>query len=237
MQWSWCLVLIVGAAILLGVYVFADTNLPTDEKNQGSGGSSQVSDNITTSRSEILVKFNPELWNTSILLAAANASHAAIGAEVKTDFTTMGLPGWELVQLPPGMTTEEGIAYYQQVPYVLHVEENAEYSIESTPGTLAAGTETAVTGGGDTNSTPVNQVQLLVQFKPSVFADQDKYPPYTNQIHLSMNATLLHDYTKEGLKGLQLIELPVNMTAREGMVEYRNLTGILFAEPNYQVHL
>jgi hypothetical protein len=190
-----------------------------------------------TVQTELLVRFTPELWNTTALQAAAKASHASIGATVKTDYQELGLPGLQLVQLPVGMTVNESIAYYTSLPYVKYAEPNVVYTIQNKDGQQGG-----VSGAADPNRMSINNssslpVRLLVQFNVKSLPDEANRSAYAKQVHASLNATLIKDFTKDGLAGLQLVELPAHMTASEGMSAYKNMTAVVFAQPDYTIFI
>jgi len=237
MQISLAIVLVVLSGLLIGVYVFADNN--TTIINNSSVNSEIVvpmtNGDTTTPRAEILVRFNPDLWNTTVLQVASNASHTSIGSIVLNDYSS-DLPGLELVLLPENMTAEEGIAYYQKLPYVQYAEKNAEYSIEQTKNL------TITSEGNNTISkeTPVNSsepARLLIQFNTSAFSDLTKLSQSANEVHALINATHITDYSNQGLPGLFLVSLPVNMTVKEGISFYKNQTDVLFVEPDYKISI
>lgn len=233
MNMSIGIALAIVIAIILGVFVFADSIAPV-EKDEKQGGQPDPSGPVNTSATqvELLVRFAPELWNQTSLQSAAAASHASVGAAVLTDYDELGLPGLQHVLLPPGMSAEDGIAFYESIPYVQYAEKNYEYSIENAP-------EHAVrnisTDGNMTNVTDGKPGRLLVQFNMSAFSDTSNMSRFAEETHRSINATLVNDFTKEGLAGLQLVELAMNMTIKVGMGVYNNLTEVLFAEPDYPV--
>lgn len=231
------LLLVLGIILICGVFVIADS-LSVVKKEGGSMETTQTGEVVDGSmQGEILVRFNPELWNMTALQSAANASHAYIGATVKTDYDELGLPGLQLVQLPPGMTLEESIAYYQSLPYVKYAERNVVYSIESDSGTNDGVNGTPDTDALTQNGTSQSPVRLLVQFDVKSFSDAANLSAYANQIHASLNATLLKDFTNDGLSGLHLVELSANMTASEGVQAYKNQTSVIYAEPDYEIRL
>ena len=231
------LLLVLGIILICGVFVIADS-LSVVQKEGGSMETTQTGEVVDGSmQGEILVRFNPELWNMTALQSAANASHAYIGATVKTDYDELGLPGLQLVQLPPGMSLEESIAYYQSLPYVKYAERNVVYSIESNTGSDAGVNGTPDTGALAQNGTSQNPVRLLVQFNVKAFSDAANLSAYANQTHASLNATLLKDFTNDGLSGLHLVELSGNMTPSEGVQAYKNQTSVIYAEPDYEIRL
>lgn len=233
MHKSICLVLVIGVAIVMGVFVFADS------VNSSVNGGENVNSTIKTVNNssvkvEVLVRFNPDLWNTTALQYAVRASHAYIGATVKMDYEELGLTGLQLVLLPVGMTANEGISYYESLPYVLYAEPNAVYSIEST-GNESPVNNTKASKQGTGNVTNITPARLLVQLNVSDFSDLKNMSVFANQTHGSLNATVVKDYTPEGLSGLQLVELPKNMTPEKGIGFYKNISSVLFVEPDYLV--
>jgi len=61
---------------------------------------------------------------------AAREAHQQVGATVLTTYTRIG---WQRVQLPAGMTVEQGIAAYQVNPDVAFAEPNYIYRINAVP--------------------------------------------------------------------------------------------------------
>ncbi len=93
------------------------------------------------------------------------------------------------------------------------------------------------TGSLTQNGTPKRPARLLVQFNVKAFPDGANLSVYANQTHASLNATLLRDFTPEGLSGLYLVELSGNMTPSEGVQAYKNQTSVIYAEPDYEIRL
>jgi len=229
-------VLVVGIVIICGVFVFADSIAPViGGKNTTTTPAPVSNEQNTSMQAELLVRFSPELWNTTVLQSAAKASHTYIGATVATDHAEFGLPGLQLVRLPPGMTVEEGITYYQNLPYVQYAERNAVYSIESIQNQTHNNESIADPLVDIHSNTTPDLVRLLVQFNVSAFSDNANLSAYVNQTHHLLSATLIRDFTSEGLSGLHLVELPMNMTAAEGIGVYKNQSSVVFAEPDYPV--
>jgi hypothetical protein len=235
MNMSLGLVLVIGITIIFGVFVIADTISPVTGGGKGVNDTAYTVQN-SSMQAELLVRFNPELWNTTALQSAARASHDNIGATVITDYTELGLPGLQLITLPPGMTTAEGKAYYEALPYVQYAEPNAVYSIESSKN-QTSGQENLTDPILVSNNGTTTPSRLLVQFNVSVFPDKEDLSAYANQIQAKLSATLIKDFTPEGLTGLYLVELPVNMTEKEGIGAYKNQTSVVFAEPNSQIRI
>lgn len=225
--------LALAIAIILGVFVFADSIAPIERDGKQPGEPDPSgSVNVSATQVELLVRFTPELWNQTSLQSAASASHASVGAAVLTDYDELGLPGLQHVLLPVGMSAEDGIAFYESIPYVQYAEKNYEYSIENAPDHTVSPIRNE---GNITNGTEGTPGRLLVQFNMSAFSDTENMTRFAEETHKSINATLVNDFTKEGLAGLQLVELAMNMTIKEGMGVYNNLTEVLFAEPDYPV--
>lgn len=176
---------------------------------------------------ELLVRFNPEAFPTNGSREAFEMqTNAAIGAFMITDFTSQGITGLELVRLPQGMTTQEGIAYYESIPTVLYAEVNAVYSIENATNTSISNTQPArntTTAGG-----------LFVRYNSTAFVTQNDLMIYANATNKAINATVITDYTPYGLPGLELVSLQPPMTIDQGIAYYRNVTNVLYAEPNIQ---
>jgi subtilisin family serine protease len=74
---------------------------------------------------EILVK-----WRDGPDSAEAAAANAAMGASVRRNFRFLG---WQLVELPEGLSMAEGIAHYQRLNSVLLVEPNRKVPVTMPP--------------------------------------------------------------------------------------------------------
>ena len=237
MQRSMGLMLILGIIFLCGVFVIADGLSAVKEgEDEEVADIAMAGDALNGSvQGEVLVRFDPDLWNMTVLQSAASAAHASIGATVKTDYNELGLPGLQLVKLPPGMTVNESIAYYQSLPYVKYAEPNLVYSIESDPGQNADDVNVTgnVTVQNETVSVPI---RLLVQFDVNSFRDSANLSSHANQTHALLNATLIKDFTSEGLSGLHLVELS-GMSAAEAVRDYKNQTAVIYAEPDYEIRI
>lgn len=176
---------------------------------------------------ELLVRFDPLAFPSNGSREAAEIqANAVIGAVMITDFSDDGLAGLQLVRLPPGMNTSEGIEYYQTIPTVMYAEPNAVYSIASTNVTDNSTAPPAVntTGAGG----------LFVRFNATAFDSLESLDMYSNTTHAVINASVITDYSPYGLSGLQLIGLMSPMTVPEGIAYYQNITHVLYAEPNIQ---
>jgi len=57
---------------------------------------------------------------------------------------------------------------------------------------------------------------------------------YANSTNAAIQASVMTDYSAYGMPGLQLVSLQVNMTTEQGLSYYRNVTNVLYAEPNIQ---
>lgn len=79
---------------------------------------------------DIFVRYNATAFpSPATLQVYANATNSAINSTVIIDYTPYGMPGLQLVHLALNMTIEEGIAYYQDRPYVLYAEPNTPVQI------------------------------------------------------------------------------------------------------------
>jgi len=176
---------------------------------------------------ELLVKFDPQAYpNPNALTATSMQAHAAIGAVIIPDFE--GTPGWQHIRLPTAMTVEDAMAYYHTIPTVQFVEVNAVYSIAnaSDKGNISANPPPAgnSTGAGD----------VFVQYNTTAFASPDDLQEFANLTNTAINATVVTDYSPYGMAGLQLVELPVNMTTEQAITYYNTTPNVRYAEPNVQ---
>jgi subtilisin family serine protease len=83
---------------------------------------------------EVIVEFKPA---TTIYSTKGQETiqsvHARIGSHVKRDFTQVGLPGIQLVQLTPGTSVEGGVNFYENDPNVLSVTPNYIAQLDCVP--------------------------------------------------------------------------------------------------------
>ena len=222
------LVIILIAGFLLVMMAIAQT--PSSDGSNITKEANSLINNTSVgqyNQGELLVRFNPEAFPTNGSREASEMqANAAIGAVMITDFTSQGITGLELVRLPQGMTTEQGITYYQSIPTVMYAEVNAVYSIANT---TDHGNSSVVPTG---NTTPAEG--LFVRYNATAFASQAELQSYANATNQVINATTITDYTPYGMPGLELVRLQPPMTTDQGLMYYRNVTNVLYAEPNVQ---
>ena len=73
----------------------------------------------------LIVRFKPDVAGSPSRLArASDTMHSQLGATVAIDYSDLGLPGMQVVQLPKGVSVPEAIAAYSQNPNVLYAEPN-----------------------------------------------------------------------------------------------------------------
>jgi hypothetical protein len=222
------MVLILIAGMFLAVIVIAQTTTPETTK----AGANQ-SDNFTHANTtlgayiegELLVRFDPALFpTTSALEVTSMQANAAIGAVRINSYE--GLPGLELIRLPPGMTVKEGLAYYQSIPTVMYAEVNAVYSIANAPEQGNGTISPAPTGNKSVTG------DLFVRYNATVFPSPATLQVYANATNAVINASLVTDYSIYGMPGLQLVNLQDIMTPDQAIAYYRNVTYVLYAESN-----
>lgn len=222
------LVIILIAGFLLVMMTIAQT--PSSDGSNITKEADSLINNTSVgqyNQGELLVRFNPEVFPTNGSREASEMqANAAIGAVMITDFTSQGITGLELVRLPQGMTTEQGITYYQSLPTVMYAEVNAVYSIANTTNhnnlAVMPAENTTAAGG------------LFVRYNATAFASQAELQSYANATNQVVNATTITDYTLYGMPGLELVRLQPPMTTDQGLMYYRNVTNVLYAEPNVQ---
>lgn len=222
--------------LLFGVLVMAQTLPQTGVEKpavvaNGSTATNQSNStqNITPGsviQTELLVRFEQAAFPSATALeVTAMQAHAEIGAVRVIDYTPQGLDGLQLVRLPPGMTVEQGIAYYKGLPTVRYAEANAVYSIANNSSAVPI---TPSISRGNTSSTG----QLFVRYNATSFTSPQDMKVYSNTTATRIGAGILTDYTMYGLPGLQLLSLPVNMTLDSGLAYFRSVAHVLYAEPN-----
>jgi len=87
-------------------------------------------------RNELLVK-----WKEGAASDAAVMGNAGLGCIVKRNFSAIG---WQLVQLPKGMSVSDGIKVYQQLDSVTSVEANSPSQPSQTPSEATGLTQTGM---------------------------------------------------------------------------------------------
>lgn len=73
---------------------------------------------------------------------------------------------------------------------------------------------------------PYEQSAILVQFNP-------KSAPSSLQIHSRIQARVIHDYSSDGIPGLELVALPDRLSPLEAVSYYQKQPGVMYAEPDY----
>lgn len=206
------------------------TTLPGE--NQTTTPTNQTPANNTAApyvQGDLLVRFNTSAFpNNESMQAASMQANAAIGAVMITDYSSQGINGLELIRLPPGMTTQEGISYYQRFPSVMYAEVNAIYSIANAPNQTSSVTFPPPAGNTTTKG------GLFVRYNQTSFSSPQVMQVFANATNTAIHALLITDYSAYGLPGLQLVNLEPNMTVDQGLSYYRNITNVLYAEPNVQ---
>ena len=72
---------------------------------------------------QIIVRFKSQnTTGISISSDKINSAHAKIGAKIKKDFSTDGISGLQVVQLPSGIDVQSAVREYQSNPDVLYAE-------------------------------------------------------------------------------------------------------------------
>ena len=230
------LILILIAGLCLAVITLAQT--PPTMGNETStlivGDNMTITpDNLTPAsqsqesyvQGELLVRFNPVAFpNPNALNAISMQTHASIGAVLIDEYKD--IPGLELIRLPPGMTVQDGIAYYQGIPTVMYAEKNAIYSISNA--TVQGNLSTYPQPAGNTTETG----DLFVKYNATAFLSPSDLQIFANTTNAGINASLVTDYTMYGMPGLQLVSLEQNMTNAQGIAYYQNVTNVVYAEPN-----
>lgn len=73
---------------------------------------------------------------------------------------------------------------------------------------------------------PYRESAILVRFDPR----SDSIPLRT---HAALGSRIIHDYSAEGLPGLELIQPPDQLSITEAVSHYQSQPGVLYAEPDY----
>jgi subtilisin family serine protease len=73
---------------------------------------------------------------------------------------------------------------------------------------------------------PYNESAVLVRFETTPGTHPGK-------VHGGIKARVIHDYSSDGLAGLELVALPASITVPEAISYYQAKPGILYAEPDY----
>ena len=73
----------------------------------------------------LIVRFKPDVADSPDRLAwVSDTMHSQLGATVAIDYSDLGLPGMQVLQLPKGVSVPEAIEAYSQNPNVLYAEPN-----------------------------------------------------------------------------------------------------------------
>ena len=93
------------------------------------------------------------------------------------------------------------------------------------------------------NCTGTSGNELIIRFEPESFEDDvgtlDELAMEQAEFeaHSLIQATVLSDLTEMGMPGLQLVQLPDDMSLEEGIAYYESLDNVRFAEPNYHISI
>ncbi|MDN7023825.1 PKD domain-containing protein [Methanoculleus sp. FWC-SCC1] len=74
---------------------------------------------------------------------------------------------------------------------------------------------------------------IIVQFQPGVAEDISLMATADDWIHTRHRTSLRHDFSEDGLAGLQVVGLPDDLSVSDAVEAYRQDPAVLYAEPNY----
>jgi subtilisin family serine protease len=73
---------------------------------------------------------------------------------------------------------------------------------------------------------PYQDSVILVRFDP-------KSDSFLLKTRVPAGSEIIHDYSAEGIKGLQLVSLPDRLSIEDALAYYESQPGVLYAEPDY----
>ncbi len=79
--------------------------------------------------------------------------------------------------------------------------------------------------------------EVIVRFKPEKVADKENKGQVISNAHKAVSATVVDDYDKKGLSGMQVVKLKEGKNIEDAITEYSNNPDVLYAVPNYRINL
>ncbi|NLA25752.1 MAG: S8 family serine peptidase, partial [Bacteroidales bacterium] len=74
---------------------------------------------------------------------------------------------------------------------------------------------------------------IIVRFKPDVAGSPGRLAEISDAVHTKQNSIVTMDYSDIGLPGMQVLQLPEDITVAEAVAAYSRDPNVLYAEPNY----
>jgi parallel beta-helix repeat protein len=74
---------------------------------------------------------------------------------------------------------------------------------------------------------------IIIRYVPETASDMAMMADTANSLSTAYHTTLSHDFSEDGISGMQLINLPEDLTVQEAVDAYENSPYILYAEPDY----
>lgn len=74
---------------------------------------------------------------------------------------------------------------------------------------------------------------IIVQFQPGVAEVASLMEVTAERVHARQRTFLRHDFSEDGFVGLQVVDLPEDLSVSEAVEAYRQDPAVLYAEPNY----
>ncbi|UUX92605.1 S8 family serine peptidase [Methanoplanus endosymbiosus] len=74
---------------------------------------------------------------------------------------------------------------------------------------------------------------IIVRYSPEVVSDMSILADTANSLSYAHHTTLSHDFSEDGISGMQLINLPEDLTVQEAVDVYESSPYVLYAEPDY----
>ena len=79
--------------------------------------------------------------------------------------------------------------------------------------------------------------EVIVRFKPQPMADAGNKGKTIAKAHTAVSATVVDDYDKKGLSGMQVVKLEPGQNVEDAITEYESNPDVLYAVPNYKINL
>ena len=79
--------------------------------------------------------------------------------------------------------------------------------------------------------------EVIVKFKPEKMAGAGNKEKVMAKAHSAVSATVVDDFDKKGLSGMQVVKLEQGKNVGDAIAEYQSNPDVLYAVPNYKINL
>jgi len=141
------------------------------------------------------------------------------------------------VEPSPAITVGDNSSAEPDPPQDLYTEQEETAQPEDTPVAVPSCTEAAWQSAllpTDAEGRPLYAPDsIIVQFQPATAGDVSLMEVTAEGVHARHRTFLRHDFSEDGFAGLQVVDLPEDLSVAEAVEAYRQDPAVLYAEPDY----